>query len=319
MENNKKNYAFARDVMLGLNSMPKRLQAKYIYDEAGSKLFEDIMNLPEYYLTRSEFEIISDQKNSFANAIGDEPFNLVELGAGSGEKTQILLNHFLDKGLNFEYVPIDISESAVEQLLERFTEELPDLKVNGLVKDYFDGLRWLKNNSNRRNFILFMGANIGNLNPVEIKNFLQSLWLSLQNKDLLCIGFDLKKDYKLIKDAYDDKAGVTRAFNLNLLKRINNELGGNFNLTQFDHYSTYNPILGANESYLISLADQSVHIAAVDKTFHFDKWEPIHTEYSFKFSIGDIEKMAQNNGYQVLMNLFDQKSYFVDSIWQVYK
>ena len=319
MENSKENYAFARDVLIGLGNNPKRLFAKYIYDEAGSKLFEEIMDLPEYYLTRSEYEILKSHKHAFADVIGSEPFNLVELGAGNGEKTMILLEHFLDRKLDFEYVPIDISSAAVEELTEKLDHQLPDLKINGLIKDYFDGLRWLKNNSSRRNFILFMGANIGNLQPFELRQFMQSLWLALHPEDLICIGFDLKKDYQKIRKAYDDSKGVTKQFNMNLLKRINAELGGNFDLDKFEFYSSYNPVLGANEAYLVSLADQEVKVTELQKTFSFAQWEPIHTEYSFKFSIPEIEKIARDNGFEVIRHLFDSQYFFTDSIWKTIK
>lgn len=311
--------AFATDVLLGLTSDLKRLSSRYIYDARGSELFSRIMDLEEYYPTRCEREILEHHQEAFAQAAGSEPFNLVELGAGDGRKTSILLEHFLQQGLEFRYVPIDISADALRQLLHNLRQRYPKLAVEGLVADYQEGLSWLKEQSTRRNFVLFMGSNIGNFNMAQALQFLQRLWHSLQHNDLLAIGFDLKKDPRIIQRAYDDAGGVTAEFNLNLLHRINRELGGNFNVDQFSFYSTYVPLSGAIESYLMSEKAQEVRIEELNLTVRFEEWEPIHTEYSVKYTLKEAELLAANAGFEVVQHLQDDKRWFTDSIWRVVK
>lgn len=311
---------FANDVLLGLGSTPKTLNSKYIYDDEGSRLFEQIMGLEEYYLTQCEFEILKAQTPAFVQPLTDGgPFNLVELGAGNGEKTAILLQYLLEKNFDFKYYPIDISGAAIEGIKKKFHLELPSLNMEGIATDYFEGLKWLKHNTNRRNMVLFMGANIGNLTPPQLKEFLYGLWNSLHIGDLVVIGFDLVKDYYTISRAYNDPQGVTRRFQMNLLGRINRELGGSFNLDAFDYYTTFNPFTSSIESFLVSLKDQPVDIKVLDRRFHFYAYEPIHTEYSFKYRIPDIEAYASEAGFRVVNHLYDSKKYFVDSVWEVEK
>ncbi len=317
LKSDKMNFQF--DVLNGLSEQPKRLSSKYFYDDTGSQLFSQIMDLPEYYLTRCEFEIIATQKQHIADTLAGEPFNLIELGAGDGRKTQILVAHFLERGLQFTYTPIDISEGAMRTLTERFHALFPDLPIRGIVAEYFDGINWLATQNTRRNFILFLGSNLGNFPISQAKVFLRNLWSTLQNDDCMLIGFDLKKDIDLMLDAYNDSSGITAAFNLNLLNRINRELGGDFNLDNFRAFATYNVFSGAIESYLVSLKEQTVFIKSIGQHFHFKEWEPIHTEYSYKFLISEIENLAESTGYQILTHLFDSNKYFVDSLWKVHK
>ena len=162
---------FADDVDKGLSSQEKYLQCKYIYDDYGSELFKKIMTLPEYYLTRCEIEILEKEKDRLANVFRDDPFNLIELGAGDGKKTKILLKHFVIRKLNFCYTPIDISESAVEELIDSLTIHIKGLKASGLITEYFYGLKHLSAMDNKRKVVLFLGSNIGNMNPNEAKNF----------------------------------------------------------------------------------------------------------------------------------------------------
>ena len=311
--------AFALDVLAGLSQTPKSLPSKYFYDKEGSKLFQQITELPEYYLTQCEFEIFQDKKEEIARLIGRKQFNLVELGAGDGRKTKILLEHFLKTGLDFCYVPIDICEAVVEGLIGGLDKHSPHLSIEGLVADYCDGLQWLSNKNEHRNVVLFLGSSIGNFTYLEAREFLYSLWNSLEDGDYLLIGFDLKKDIQLLERAYNDSQNVTARFNLNLLHRINRELGGNFDADQFQHYSTYNALSGAMESYLISRREQVVDIEVLNQSFPFEAWEPMHTEYSHKYLESDIASLAEETGFTIVAQLTDSKKYFVDSVWQVNK
>jgi dimethylhistidine N-methyltransferase len=310
---------FALDVLIGLSETPKRLPSRYFYDDRGSELFERIMQLPEYYLTSSEYEILEHKVERFARLVDDESFNLVELGAGNGQKTGLLLNYFMDAGLDFHYVPIDISEGAMKTLLNYLKATFSGLRTDGIVAEYFDGLTWLNTITQRRNMVLMLGSNLGNFNRAQARVFLRSLWNVLNEGDKVVIGFDLKKDIKQMLQAYNDHEGVTREFNLNLLHRINRELGGNFHIERFQHFSTYDVFSGAMESYLVSLEAQEVYIEEIGQTFSFQAWEPIHTEYSYKYLESDIRELAEQTGFLIDDQVYDSNKYFVDSIWQVQK
>jgi len=312
-------YDFASDVDAGLSRLQKSISSKYLYDADGDRLFQQIMELPEYYLTRCEYEILRDNRDKILALLGDGPVNLVELGAGDGKKTFLLLEYFLEKGLQFRYVPVDISESAICGLVDNCCECYSEMTVEGLVAEYFDGLKWLSQLNQRRNFVLFLGSNIGNFSRAETELFLRGLWDALNDGDLVLIGFDLKKDVNRIKDAYDDSQGVTARFTLNLLHRINRELDGNFDVDRFEHYCTYNEQHGAVESYLISSRKQDVRIESLGKTFCFEEREPLHVEYSHKFSEEDIAQLAGKAGFKIAAQYYDSQRLFVDSVWQVEK
>jgi L-histidine N-alpha-methyltransferase len=311
--------SFALDVLVGLSENPKRLSSRYFYDDRGSELFRQIMDLPEYYLTKCEFDVLKKNRASIASLVKGHAFNLVELGPGDGRKTSILIDYFLSKKLDFKYIPIDISEGAMKQLFRRLNEKFPDLQREGIVAEYFNGLKWLRKSASRKNLVLFLGSNLGNFNKPQSRVFLRNLWNVLNNSDFLITGFDLKKDIDRMSRAYNDSRGITREFNLNLLRRINRELGGNFNLDKFRHYSSYDVFSGAMESYLVSLEKQIVYIEFLSHAFSFEAWEPIHTEYSYKYLVSDIVELAESTGFVIEKQLFDSKKYFVDSIWQVQK
>ncbi|MCJ7580931.1 MAG: L-histidine N(alpha)-methyltransferase [Candidatus Aminicenantes bacterium] len=310
---------FSTDVLIGLSQMPKKLSSKYFYDERGSQLFQEIMELSEYYLTSCEFEILSEHKEKIALEMAGEAFNLIEFGSGDGRKTNILLDHFQEHGFEFQYHPIDISEKAMSALIERMNREFPGLSTEGIVAEYFEGLKWLNNTVSKRNLILFLGSNLGNFDKAHSRAFLHNLWNVLNNGDVLVIGFDLKKDIEVMLKAYNDSKGVTAEFNLNLLRRINLELGGNFDLERFRFYAGYDVFSGAIESYLVSLGKQEVYIEKIGQSFLFDSWEPIHTEYSYKYLESDIEELAERTGFLIKKQLYDSKRCFVDSVWIVNK
>ncbi|HLM03127.1 MAG TPA: L-histidine N(alpha)-methyltransferase, partial [Pyrinomonadaceae bacterium] len=253
---------FAEDVRRGLSAAPKFLSSKYFYDDEGSRLFQEIMKLPEYYLTRAEFEIFSTRApeifEAFASASGGDSFDLIELGAGDGTKTAVLVDYFLRQNVNFTYSPIDISAEALDSLAAKFKAEFPGLSTDAKTGDYFSILETLKTASARPKVILFLGSNIGNFSKTEAEDFFCRLRRVMNENDSLFIGFDLQKDPRVILRAYDDAQGVTAAFNLNLLRRINRELGANFDLEKFSHYALYRPNECAARSFLISREQQSV-------------------------------------------------------------
>jgi len=309
---------FAKDVGVGLQQQPKTLSSKYFYNAIGDMLFQKIMELDEYYLTRSEFEILEEQKEEILEAfLGDDAaFRLVELGAGDGTKTKLLLQHFVKENVSFAYSPIDISQHVLDNLADDLKGHLPSLRVEPIHGEYFEALETLKRNHDLKEVVLFLGSTIGNFDHEGGMSFLEKLGDELTQGDLLFIGFDLKKDPQIILDAYNDREGITAAFNLNLLDRINNELGGNFDRDAFKHYPTYDPISGETKSYLISKVSQSVYIKALDEVFDFAPNEPIFMEISQKYSLQMIDDCAAKAGFRVVKKFFDRKEFFVDVLWE---
>lgn len=308
---------FAADVMAGLSASNKKLSSKYFYDSIGSELFRKIMDLPEYYLTDCEMEVLKAHSESISDVVCMKGMNIVELGAGDGLKTRVLLDKLLEKDVSFSYNPIDISESAVRGLSASLQETHPQVVVQGLVAEYFDGIRWLSEREHCGSLALFLGSNIGNFNPAERVNFLGSLAKAMNSGDYLLIGFDLKKDIGVISRAYDDSKGVTAEFNYNLLTRINRELGGEFQRDKFQFHSIWNPKEGAIQSFLVSTVRQSVHVGELDRSFEFAPWEPIHTESSYKFTKKEVDALAQKTGFEPVGNFTDDRGYFLNALWRV--
>jgi dimethylhistidine N-methyltransferase len=309
---------FALDVLVGFSEYPKQLPSKHFYDAAGSAYFQQIMALDEYYLTACEREILERHRGAILSLAERGPINLVDLGAGDGAKTLLLLEHLRATGADFRYVPIDISEAAMQRLVADVERTLPGVEVRGLVSDYVTGLSWLgAQDTERRNLVLFLGSNIGNFDRPRARAFLRRLWIALRSGDCALVGFDLKKDIELLLRAYNDSRGITAMFNLNLLHRINRELGADFDPARFRHFGTYDVLSGAMKSYLVSLARQTVTIGALQQTFTFEPWEPIFTEYSYKYLDSDIEELAGATGFVIEAQFHDRRRYFVDSLWRV--
>jgi L-histidine N-alpha-methyltransferase len=307
---------FAQDVLKGLSQYPKKLPSKYFYDAKGDQLFQDIMNMPEYYLTDCEYDILQTQKDSILKLIGEDTFDLVELGAGDGTKTKVLLEHFLAQEADFCYSPIDISGNVLRHLKDDLELRWPQLCCEPLQGDYFKVLEDLALTHEIKKVILFLGANIGNFTQDRAEAFLEHVGDYMRPDDLLIVGFDLKKAPEVILNAYNDPAGITAAFNLNLLERINRELQANFQLDQFKHWETYDPISGATRSFIVSTKDQEVNIEALGRTFHFEAWEAMDVELSQKYDVPMIEQLAEEAGFEVVEHLFDEKRYFMDSVWR---
>lgn len=307
---------FAFDTMWGLNQTPKRLASKYFYDDMGSRLFQKITEQKEYYLTRTELELLEENARSVVESIQVPELDIIELGAGDGQKTKIILDAFTYSDRIVHYYPIDISSEAMVLLRKNILEH-KNLEMDGIIADYEEGLGYVRRISSRPALVMFLGSNIGNFNKHETETFLHWLWQSLTKNDYLLLGFDLKKDIPFLLQAYNDAAGFTREFNLNLLKRINRELGGDFDLTQFYHYGSYNPTLGAMESYLISRVPQDVHIERLQRTFHFEAFEPIYLECSMKYSTDEVRALAGQNGFYEVKSFLDRRKFFLESLWQV--
>ena len=292
----------------GLRQSPKTLSSMYFYDKTGSELFQRIMGLPEYYPTRAEYGIFVADGPAIAAALDPAgapgPFALVELGAGDGLKTKLLLRELLATANDFTYVPVDISPSALDGLAASLAAELPGLRTVPVATDYATALAQLASRPGRK-AVLFLGSNIGNFTPIERAAFLAQLAAPLGAADRLLIGFDLQKDPRRIRAAYDDAQGVTATFNLNLLVRLNRELGADFDLAHWQHYTEYDPMTGAARSYLVSTRAQAVRVKALQHTFAFAAWEVIHTENSYKFTQPQIAALAAAAGMRVVATFTD--------------
>ncbi len=310
---------FALDVLMGLSTKQKFIPSKYFYNAEGSRLFQQITDLEEYYPTQCEFEILDRHKTDLTYMLESDRLDIVELGAGDGRKTKVLLEEFLNKKRRFRYVPIDISEDAVRGLLDSLGKEMPSLECHGLVSEYFDAIKWLNRTSSGQKLVLFLGSNIGNFTRPQTHVFLKTLWNALSAGDFVLTGFDLKKDIDVLRRAYNDPKGVTRRFNLNVLTRMNRELGANFNIAKFQHYGTYDVTSGAMESYLISLERQHVDVEMLNKRFELLPYEPIHLEYSYKFLPENISTLAEETGFRQVATYYDSRRFFVDALWQVEK
>lgn len=311
------NQQFCNDVIKGLTSTPKCLQAKYFYDTKGDELFQKIMGSPEYYPTNCELEIFTQQTHELAKALmaDGSPFDLIELGAGDAMKSTHLLRHLMDEEADFRYVPIDISGHVINYLKETLPATVPGLQVIGLTGEYFHMLKEAAELSPRRKVVLFLGSNIGNMPVADAEAFCTELRNHLATGDRVLIGVDLKKHPKIILAAYNDAEGHTRDFNLNLLTRINRELEADFDLSKFEHYPMYDPETGACKSYLISLADQQVNLC--DQTIQFAKDEYIYMEISQKYTVAQTNYMASFSGFKPVQHFYDSRNWFLDAVWLV--
>ncbi|WP_190811210.1 L-histidine N(alpha)-methyltransferase [Flagellimonas sp. S3867] len=304
--------AFEQEVYEGLTAFPKHLSSKYFYDEIGDKLFQDIMAMPEYYLTDSEFDILEANKVEIAELFkkDGQPFSIFELGAGDGKKTKILLKYFAENQICFDYRPIDISQNALDQLETSITKEIPQVEINTLQGTYFETLRDISEVNGRRKVILFLGSNMGNLLHPQAVEFLKNMRESINENDLIFMGLDQKKNPQTVLDAYNDKTGITEAFNKNILTRINTELGGNFNVDRFLHWEVYDPETGTAKSYLVSKESQVVRIESLDLEVRLNAWETIHTEISQKYDDTVVAWLANQANLKIVTYFTDDKQWF---------
>jgi len=311
------NEQFKTDVEEGLSKTVKTIPSKYFYDKVGDALFVKIMHMPEYYLTRAELEIFKDKSNEIIDNLQVEKdiyFQLIELGVGDGLKTKELLTALLSRAYDFDYFPVDISQNALNKLEKSLRIDLPTLGIEKRQGDYFEILASLKN-SNHPKIILFLGSNIGNMSDEIAAQFIYELGANLKSNDKLLLGVDLIKDKSIVLPAYNDKRGITAAFNLNLLNRINKELGGNFDIEQFTHQASYSKEEGIARSFLVSLKEQEVYLEALHKTFEFKKGEKLATEISRKYDDKIIGRLIENTGFKIDKKLTDNKDYFANYIF----
>jgi L-histidine N-alpha-methyltransferase len=305
---------FAADVRSGLGKLPKSLPCIYFYDKAGSQLFERICLQPEYYCTRAEGEILQARARDIAAHCSD-PVQIVELGSGSSAKTRILLQAFVEAQMRTTYVPIDVSLEILSESAAKLDRVFPPLDVKPVAARYEEGLKRI-DPTDGSVLLVWLGSSIGNFERTAARDFLIGLRRRLSTGDRLLLGIDLVKECAILEAAYNDRAGVTAAFNLNLLARINRELDGDFDLDRFEHRAIFNEVEARIEMYLISRCEQQVSIGALDMTVSFSKGERIHTENSYKYRPEEIIGLAGalsavpvhqwlDSGGQFSLNLFE--------------
>lgn len=307
---------FMEDVDLGLSGSPKSLSSKYFYDKRGSELFVEIMNLPEYYLARSEMEIFALQADRLIELFDiqlDHHVELIELGPGDGRKIVHLLRAMTEQKYDLSYFPIDISQDALKQLEAMLLNEMPALSISSHHGDYFNVLSSLKKRLHKK-IVFFLGSNLGNYTDEQAADFIYQLGSNMHPGDIVVLGLDLKKPREQVLPAYNDKQGVTREFNFNLLDRINRELGANFSLDSFAHRPEYSELSGAARSSLESLVDQQVSIAKLGKTFGFQKGEKIQLEISQKYSDEAVNAIIDKSDFQIIGKVLDEKRYFAEYV-----
>ena len=300
--------AYAEEVELGLASSPKTLPCKLFYDREGSALFERITLLPEYYLTRSELEILRDQSDEIVGKV-HPGVTVIELGAGSAAKTTTLLQAFSRRQLRVAYVPVDISPTALAEARRRVESECTSVSVRPMVADFARGFEFLRNISGRK-LVLYLGSSIGNFDPGPAVEMLGQIREQLAEGDRLLLGTDLAKDPAILVPAYDDSQGVTEQFDKNILARLNRELGAHFNLDLFRHLAIWNPEESRMEIYLESLQPQTVSIDSLNAKVVFAKGERIHTESSYKYSMQMVCEMLKRSGYLLEATWFDRRAWF---------
>lgn len=306
-------HEFAHDVRSGLTAPRKWLAPRWFYDELGSALFDTICFLPEYYVMRAEAEVLTSFRGEIVHSFGPD-VRLVELGSGAARKTRILLDVLTIRQRELEYVPVDVDSTMIERSARELLHEYPRLRITGVCSDFTNSgvaLRTLPLHRGRT-VVLFLGSTIGNLDPGEAVAMLTTLRQSLRRGDALLLGADLQKDRDVLEPAYADSLGVTAAFNLNLLARINRELGGDFDVSAFRHHAFYNEQLGRIEMHLVSRAAQNVRIEALDLEIAFDEEESIHTESSYKHTDATLADLAARSGFTIAEQWKDKRSWFTD-------
>jgi len=307
---------FATDIKRGLSSDPKYLFPKYLYDELGSRLFEAICEVDEYYLTRAEDEILTTHAEEIVASIPDCD-RLIELGSGSAEKTRKIIEALIGQRGELVFVPVDISASALAESSHSLLDSYPELRIDAYAADYFQALDALQLSDEKPVLVLFLGSNIGNFEPAEALNFMRTIRRVLRPGDALLLGADLKKDRAVLEAAYDDSLGVTRSFIVNELERINRELGANFDLWAFGLRSVYNEALGRIEVNLESLRPQTVEVRGLELTVDFKAGERIHVENAYKFDLDDLRRLGNQSGFDLERTWLDKKERFSSNLFRV--
>ena len=301
--------AFGAEVKSGLTADRKTLPCRFFYDEVGSELFEEICETPEYYVTRSEREILEARVDEIAHQY-QCPITLAELGSGSSSKTRLLIEALLRAHGGLRYVPVDISKTMLEASSHELLDCYEALEIRAIASEYEVGLRHLRRETGRPKLIAWLGSTIGNLSPDEAAACLGRMHCAMAPQDRLLVGIDLRKDRKVLESAYDDCSGVTARFNINLLERINRELGGEFRVDRFEHRAVWDEQAGRVEMHLVSAAAQCVTIRELDLEVEFASGESIHTESSYKYSLEENDRLAANAGLAIECRWLDKKQFF---------
>src|SRR5205807_2908459 len=303
------------NVRRGLSANPKHLFPKYLYDELGSQLFKAICHVDEYYLTRAEDEILAQHADEIVASVPNCR-TLIELGSGSAEKTRKIIEAITRRERELLFIPVDISASALEESSRSLLHTYPTLKIRAYAADYFAGLGALQTLERGPALVLFLGSNIGNFEASEAVTFLRAIRKVLRPDDALLLGADLKKDRAVLEAAYNDALGVTRAFIVNELARINRELGGNFDLWAFGLRSVYNEEAGCVEVYLESLRSQSVTISSLEMSVDFAAGEWMHMEHSYKFSVPGLREIGAQSGFNLEHHWLDEGKRFSSNLFR---
>lgn len=307
--------SLAEDVRTGLTAARKSLPPRWFYDALGSSLFDTICFLPEYYVTRAEAEVLSTHRSEIVHAFGTD-VRLVELGSGAARKTRILLDVLTARQRDVEYVPVDVDATMLERSAGELLSEYDRLRITGICSDFTAPSKPLAAlpPHRGRTVALFLGSTIGNLDPDAAVSMLRDLHGALRPGDALLLGTDLQKEKSVLEAAYDDELGVTAAFNLNLLGRINRELGGEFDISSFAHEALYDETLGRIEMHIVSRIGQTVRIGALDLDLHFEEGETIHTENSWKHTDATIAELATASGFALTEVWKDSRQWFADAL-----
>ncbi len=309
------NQQFLNDVIEGLSKSPqKKLSSKYFYDATGDAIFVKIMAMPEYYLTNAEMDIFKNKTDELIDALAlnkGQYYEFIEFGPGDGTKTIYLLSALTEQGYDFEYLPVDISANALEGLEKMLHSKLPALKINAKHGDYFVTLEQLRHNTTPK-VLMVLGSNIGNLSDDNATKFIYQLGANLVKGDKIILGVDLIKAREIVLPAYSDAQGITAAFNLNLLDRINKELDANFDTTQFEHFADYEEAEGIAKSFLRSKVKHEIKVA--NHKFNFEKDETIQTEISRKYNDQIIKDILSETDITYEYKIMDSKGLFADYI-----
>ena len=305
---NKSDKTFVEELSSSLNQKQKSIHPKFFYDKKGSKLFEKICKLSEYYLTRTEISILTQLHDKLPAYLNGE-FRLVELGSGSSQKTRLLISILEKLYRQIEYFPIDISK-ILKESTTTLLNDYKNLHMTGVIDNYESGLEFVKNYDNKKNLIVFLGSSFGNFDYEPGLRFLETINSAMKDNDLFLIGLDLVKDRNVLERAYNDSQGITAQFNLNVLSRINSELDSNFSVDKFAHHTVYNENENRVEIYLRSLENQTVNISKAGIVLEIKQGELIHTENSYKYTIPKIKEMFSSTGFRIRDMWFDEKHHF---------
>lgn len=303
------------DVIAGLTQEQKTIPCHYLYDDRGSEIFEQICELPEYYPTRTEAQILRENGRAIAQTTGN--CELIELGSGSSAKTRLLFDAYQALGYPLHYIPIDVSAGMLEASAKELLSEYPTLQIRGLVGTYEQALQHLPPSPLPKRMVFFLGSSLGNFAPKQCQEIFQEVTNALNPGDYFLLGLDLQKSKQILEPAYNDSQGVTAEFNYNLLDHLNRRFDGNFNRQNFQHWTFYNTELGQIETYLRSTQPQTVQLKALDLTVEFGEGETIRTEISRKFNLQQMEQQLAQEGLKILNTWTDPQDWFALLLCQV--